>query len=238
MSTPDISLPEGMRAAGSRDWRRLGAITAEAFAEDPVNLWIFGNAAPLVDVFGVLAKDVYLRRGFCHLSGDSNGDWGATMWSHSSASREMGFLATLGLVTSVMRKGTRGAAKRGLAAAETMAREHPTAPHLYLFTIGTRKAARGKGLGKALMARVRADEAVRAGAGRSCAGGDVAGAAGVGRGLSAPAKLNNCTRCKNAARCTSCLLRNLIGVFAIRRLRARSGSIVIRGIHERGQTRR
>jgi ribosomal protein S18 acetylase RimI-like enzyme len=156
MSTPDISLPEGMRAAGPRDWRRLGAITAEAFAEDPVNLWIFGNAGPLADVFGVLAKDVYLRRGFCHLNGDSNGDWGATMWSHSSASREMGFLATLGLVASVMRKGTRGAARRGLAAAETMAREHPTAPHLYLFTIATRKAARGKGLGKALMAPVLA----------------------------------------------------------------------------------
>jgi ribosomal protein S18 acetylase RimI-like enzyme len=59
-------------------------------------------------------------------------------------------------VASVMRKGTRGAARRGLAAAETMAREHPTAPHLYLFTIGTRKAARGKGLGKALMAPVLA----------------------------------------------------------------------------------
>jgi ribosomal protein S18 acetylase RimI-like enzyme len=152
MNAPVITLPDGMRAAGPRDWRTLGAITAEAFAEDPVNLWIFGNAAPMADVFGTLAKSVYLPRGFCHVIGDE----GATMWCHSSANREMGFLATLGLVASVMRKGAKGAAKRGLTAAETMAREHPAAPHLYLFTIGTRKAARGKGLGKALMAPVLA----------------------------------------------------------------------------------
>jgi ribosomal protein S18 acetylase RimI-like enzyme len=34
---------------------------------------------------------------------------------------------------------------------EAMAREHPKDPHLYLFTIGTRKAARGQGLGKKLI---------------------------------------------------------------------------------------
>lgn len=149
---PEITLPEGLRAAGQPDWRQLGAITAEAFAEDPVNLWIFGNTGPMAPVFGALARSVYLPRGFCHLSGDS----GATMWCHSSANREPPTLAMMGLVASIMTKGTKGAAKRGLTAAETMAKEHPTAPHLYLFTIGTRKAARGKGLGKALMAPVLA----------------------------------------------------------------------------------
>jgi ribosomal protein S18 acetylase RimI-like enzyme len=149
---PEIKLPAGMRATGLRDWRQLGAITAEAFAEDPVNLWIFGNTGPMADVFGSLARSVYLKRGFCHVSGDE----GATMWSHSSASREPGPIAMLGLVSSIMRKGTKGAAKRGMTAAETMAREHPSTPHLYLFTIGTRKAARGKGLGKRLLAPVLA----------------------------------------------------------------------------------
>lgn len=152
VGVPEITLPEGMRAASQQDWKQLGAITAEAFAEDPVNLWIFGNTAPMAPVFGALARSVYLPRGFCHLSGDS----GATMWCHSSANREPPTLAMMGLVASIMTKGTKGAAKRGLAAAETMAKEHPTAPHLYLFTIGTRKAARGKGLGKTLMAPVLA----------------------------------------------------------------------------------
>lgn len=149
---PEITLPEGMRAASQQDWKQLGAITAEAFAEDPVNLWIFGNTKPMAPVFGTLARSVYLPRGFCHLSGDN----GATMWCHSSANREPPTLAMMGLVASIMTKGTKGAAKRGLTAAETMAKEHPTAPHLYLFTIGTRKAARGKGLGKTLMAPVLA----------------------------------------------------------------------------------
>jgi ribosomal protein S18 acetylase RimI-like enzyme len=149
---PTIILPDGIGAASPRDWRQVGAITAEAFAEDPVNLWIFGGTGPMQDVFGALARSVYLKRGFCHVVGDD----GATMWSHSSANREPGALAMLGLVSSIMRKGTKGAAKRGLTAAETMAREHPSAPHLYLFTIGTRKAARGKGLGKRLMAPVLA----------------------------------------------------------------------------------
>lgn len=146
--TLDIRLPDGMRTASRDDWRRLGAITAEAFAEDPVNLWIFGNTAPMVPVFSALARHVYLPRGICHISGDN----GATMWSHSSADRELPALATVGLVAALIGKGSKGAVKRALGASATMQREHPKTPHLYLFTIGTRKAARGKGLGKTLIA--------------------------------------------------------------------------------------
>ncbi len=148
--TLDIRLPDGMQAGTPQDWRRIGAITAEAFSEDPVNLWIFGGTAPLAPVFSTLARSVYLRRGTCHLVGDA----GATMWSHSSADRELPLLSMLGLVASVMGKGAKGAVKRALGASAAMAREHPKAPHMYLFTIGTRKASRGKGLGKQLMAPV------------------------------------------------------------------------------------
>jgi ribosomal protein S18 acetylase RimI-like enzyme len=144
----EITLPDGMRAASRDDWRQVGAITAEAFAEDPVNLWIFGNTAPMAPVFSALARHVYLPRGICHISADT----GATMWSHSSADRELPLLPTIGLVTALLGKGTKGAVKRALGASAAMQREHPKTPHLYLFTIGTRKAARGKGLGKALMA--------------------------------------------------------------------------------------
>ncbi len=147
-----------MRTAAPQDWRQVGAITAEAFREDPVNLWVFGNAAPMPTVFSVLARSVYLKRGICHLAGDA----GATMWCHSSADRELPFFSLMQLVAAVMSKGTKGAAKRGLGIGEIMAREHPKAPHLYLFTIGTRKAARGKGLGKQLMTPMT-DAADRAG---------------------------------------------------------------------------
>jgi len=156
--TLDIRLPEGMRAARREDWRQMGAITAEAFREDPVNTWIFGEPAAMLPAFSVLARSVYLPRGVCHLAGDA----GATMWCHSSANRELPLIPMMQLVVTIMGKGTKGAAKRGLGASAAMAREHPAAPHLYLFTIGTRSASRGKGLGKRLMAPML-DAADRAG---------------------------------------------------------------------------
>ena len=149
---PEITLPADMRRAAQSDWRQVGGIIAEAFSEDPVNLWIFGNPAPMPTVFRALAKSVYLPRGYCQLSGDA----GATMWSHSSADRELSLVPTLALVASVIGKGSKGAVKRALGASDLMQKEHPKAPHLYLFAIGTRKAARGKGLGKALISPVLA----------------------------------------------------------------------------------
>ena len=143
----DIQLPEGLRRATARDWKQLGSITGEAFAQDPVNLWIFGNTQTMPPVFGELARSIYLPRGLCHIHGDT----GAAMWAHSALSRELSTLQTMRLVWSLMTKGEKGAAKRGLGASEAMAREHPAAPHMYLFTIGTRKAARGQGLGKKLI---------------------------------------------------------------------------------------
>ncbi|KCZ95078.1 acetyltransferase [Hyphomonas hirschiana VP5] len=143
----DIHLPEGMRDALPRDWRDLGDITGEAFVEDPVNLWIFGQPEPLKPVFSLLARHLYLTNGICHMAGDA----GATMWCLSDRRKELGPVPTLALVWTLMRQGSKGAAKRGMMAGETMAREHPRDPHLYLFTIGTRKAARGKGLGKQLI---------------------------------------------------------------------------------------
>jgi ribosomal protein S18 acetylase RimI-like enzyme len=153
----EIRLTEGLRTATPADWKQLGSITAEAFYEDPVNLWIFGNTRTMPPVFSELARSVYLPRGICHIHGDS----GATMWAHSAQSRELNNLQTMRLVWSLMTKGEKGAAKRGLGAGEAMAREHPAAAHLYLFTIGTRKAARGQGLGKQLI-RPMLDAADRA----------------------------------------------------------------------------
>jgi ribosomal protein S18 acetylase RimI-like enzyme len=143
----DFQLTNGLRAAGPRDWKQIASITAEAFAQDPVNLWIFGNTLAMRPIFGALARGIYLKRGYCHLLGDN----GAAMWAHSSASRELGALATLQLVLALKMKGEKGAAERGMGAGEAMDREHPKEPHLYLFTIGTRLAARGQGLGKQMI---------------------------------------------------------------------------------------
>ena len=145
-----IDLPENLQRAGPNDWKRLGDITAEAFADDPINRWIFGNPRALKTVFTVLARAVYTKHGFCYLAGDN----GAAMWSQNALPFKAGWFDMMAFGLGLARYGSKGAMKRAMAAGEIMAKHHPTEPHMYLFTIGTRKNARGKGLGKALLAPV------------------------------------------------------------------------------------
>ncbi|WP_300377007.1 N-acetyltransferase [Henriciella sp.] len=143
----DIDLPDGIRLATRRDWRQLGDITAEAFAEDPFNLWIFGRTRALKPLFRIMARDIYLRSGFCHIA--SNG--GATMWAMHDARQELSFLAMWQLIIAQRLHAEPGTMKRIMSVSKTMAAHHPKEPHAYLFTVGTRKAARGTGLGKGLI---------------------------------------------------------------------------------------
>ena len=147
-----FDLPDTIRPATRADWRQLGDITAEAFAEDPFNLWIFGKARALRPLFRIMARDIYLKNGFCHMAGDG----GATMWGTHESNLRFPPLSMISLILAQMMYGSKGAMKRGMAAGEAMAAHHPEEPHLYLFTVGTRKAARGKGIGKALLSPVLA----------------------------------------------------------------------------------
>jgi ribosomal protein S18 acetylase RimI-like enzyme len=147
-----IDLPPTIVKAERRDWRKLGDITAEAFANDPFNLWLFGGERALRPLFRIMARDIYLKEGFCHIHGDE----AATMWATGESNLRFPPLSLFQLIAAQTVYGTKGAMKRGMAAGEAMAKHHPKEPHVYLFTIGTRRAARGKGLGKAMMTPVLA----------------------------------------------------------------------------------
>ncbi len=142
-----IDLPETLQRAGPEDWKKLGDITAEAFAEDPINQWIFGNPRALKTVFSVLARAVYSKHGFCYTAGDG----GAAMWSENALPFNPNSWDSLSFALGLARYASKGAMKRAMAAGEAMEKHHPTEPHMYLFTIGTRKSARGQGLGKAML---------------------------------------------------------------------------------------
>jgi ribosomal protein S18 acetylase RimI-like enzyme len=139
-----------LRKANPTDWRQVADITAEAFANDPVNRWIFGSPRAIKSAFRVLAREIYTKNGMCHLAGDS----GAAMWTRHDADTSLSKMGMLKLAAGLTLHGTRGAIARATEAGEIMVQNHPTAPHIYLFTIGTTQSARGTGLGKALLAPV------------------------------------------------------------------------------------
>lgn len=142
----------GLRPATKADWRQLGDITGEAFRDDPVNKWMFGKAASIRSMFTTLAREVYVDHGQCYLSGDD----GATMWLPPGTEATPTNLALAKFALGQLRHGTPGAINRGMALSQKMETWHPKEPHMYLFTIGTRSTARGKGLGKRLLAPVLA----------------------------------------------------------------------------------
>jgi len=143
----NINLPTGITKASPRELDRLADITAEAFSEDPVNLWIFGRPRALKPAFKILAKEVYLKHGFCHLSDDA----GATLWIDSERMQSPSTLSMLRFSWVLKRHATKGAMGRAMAFDAVMTAHHPKSSHLYLFTIGTRKSARGTGVGKGLL---------------------------------------------------------------------------------------
>lgn len=147
MQTADIDLGRDLRQAGKSDAARLGEITADAFREDPFNLWLFGRFAGIRNLFRLQARRIYVPRGYCYLVGDE----GACMWMlpGGDANFSLGDYAAFALPT-LFTCGP-GAVRRGIRTGEAMERRHPAFEHAYLFSIGVRPAAQGKGLGRKLI---------------------------------------------------------------------------------------
>lgn len=142
-----IELPPGMRRAARQDWGAVGEITAEAFRDDPVNRYLFGTPQGVRAAMMTLARHVYVPVGESFLIEGK----GATMWLPPNAAPKFGLWPQLAFALGQLRHGTKGAMKRAMTLSGVMQQHHPKAPHMYLFTIGTTEAARGKGVGKTLL---------------------------------------------------------------------------------------
>ena len=143
----DIELGEDLTQAGRADAGRIAEITADAFRDDPFNCWLFGSFSGMAGVFGALARHVYTPRGFCYRLGDE----GAAMWMMPGGDTEPPLRALPALYASVLIRSSWGAKRRTDATVAAMAHHHPHFPHAYLFTIGARASARGKGNGRRLI---------------------------------------------------------------------------------------
>lgn len=142
-----IDLGETLIAAAPGDGAIIGDITADAFRNDPFNRWIFGNFAAIEALFHAQAKRIYVPRGYCYRLGDE----GACMWMLPGDDASFGLADYLAIGWSTLVRSGPGAVMRAVRTGNAMDANHPHFPHAYLFSIGVRPAAQGKGLGRKLI---------------------------------------------------------------------------------------
>jgi GNAT superfamily N-acetyltransferase len=147
-------MPEARRAAPA-DAATIAATLASAFGEDPVFRWMTGVADTERRLARFWAADV--RAGLRHddhelyLTGDgaSAAFWrGVGRWKASTA--EVLAVAPAALVA------LRWRLPRAMSLFNAMERAHPTEPHYYLESLGTRRGCQSRGGGSAVIAPVLA----------------------------------------------------------------------------------
>ncbi|AYA25991.1 MAG: GNAT family N-acetyltransferase [Rhodococcus sp. (in: high G+C Gram-positive bacteria)] len=141
------------RTATRRDIPAFAPVVAEAFVDDPVFTWMFPDEhhriRRMTRFFAADARHHMVPLGATDIAESDGVVGGAAMWAPPGRWRSdmwtslrllPGFCAALGRYM-----------KRGRQVDETLDAAHPGEPHWYLSTIGTSPAARGTGLGTALM---------------------------------------------------------------------------------------
>ncbi|WP_413767245.1 GNAT family N-acetyltransferase [Rhodococcus pyridinivorans] len=141
------------RTATRRDIPVFARVIAEAFVDDPVFMWMFPDEEHrirrMTRFFATDARHHMVPLGATDIAESGGTVGGAAMWAPPGRWRTdvwtslrllPGFYAALGRYM-----------KRGGQVNETLGAAHPDEPHWYLSTIGTSPAARGTGLGTALM---------------------------------------------------------------------------------------
>ncbi len=148
-----------IRAAALDDAARVADILTEAFSDDPVMNWMFGHRRPIGDMFRIMTNSIYLRDGFGHVAGDA----AATLWLPARVRPRFPALRQIELALRVLASGGAGAVRRMTTTGSVLAANHPRDAHYYLFAVGVRPHAQGKGFGGALvragLARADADGA-------------------------------------------------------------------------------
>ncbi|NVJ70116.1 MAG: GNAT family N-acetyltransferase [Alphaproteobacteria bacterium] len=136
------------RNLGADDSALIGQIIANAFADDPVNLWTFNGTAAMRPAFTAMAKYLFLRHGFGHVS-DSG--LAGTLWLPPGATKNYGAKGNLALASAILSHGGLKALRRGMVLDANLMAKHPSCPHYYLFAIGVDPSLQGAGVGSTLM---------------------------------------------------------------------------------------
>lgn len=161
--TQETAFPRAVRAARRDEAALLGAVLADAFAEDPVFGWLIPPGAPgrearLRTFFTSMSRS-YLRRGKpCYLAGDGSA---AALWSPPGSWA----LPVSEIVREAVPSGTafRGRLVRALRTQLQVERLHAgqSSPHWYLGYLGTHRDWQGQGLGTRMLREVLTDADAR-----------------------------------------------------------------------------
>ncbi len=137
-----------VRKLRSGDHRIAGGIIGSSFADDPVNNWIFGNESGMSSYYTLVARKLYLVRGYGHCIDDD----ACTLWLPPGISKEIPLLFSLDIAASMTIHSGCASIIRGTRLDSALKKKRPVEPHHYLFAIGARPARQGKGLGGSVMA--------------------------------------------------------------------------------------
>ncbi|MEM6912341.1 MAG: GNAT family N-acetyltransferase [Pseudomonadota bacterium] len=133
--------------AGPDDVGSVAQIIAEAFADDPITQWAFGQPDLFRQALITLINDVYLPRGFV-TKASSNA---ASVWLRPGESAESSFLGMLRFIATTLPKAGPRPIIRGMKLDACMDALKPKSPFLYLFLVGVCPGAQGQGLGGLLI---------------------------------------------------------------------------------------
>ena len=148
MVESDIIGAGGIRRLSNIEHVLAGDIIGDSFADDPVNAWIFGSKKSITRYYTLMAKKLYLQRGFGHADSQAGG---ASLWLPPGIRKQISTLRSLDIAASMVLHNGIKSLSRGMTVDSALAKAKPTLPHYYLFAIGTRPQQQGQGLGGKLM---------------------------------------------------------------------------------------
>lgn len=136
-----------LRTATTEDHEAFGAVLADAFTDDPIEMWLFPDRATrprlIQGMFGYLARHQYLPLGASVVSPDA-----VALWEPAGADVGDEFWIEHGEAFST---AVEGQLERLATLGVAMAEYHPKDDCWYLLAIGVRPGAQGGGLGSRLL---------------------------------------------------------------------------------------
>jgi ribosomal protein S18 acetylase RimI-like enzyme len=132
---------------------RLGALLGRAFADDPVSAWTFGPPITIAHALTTLACRVYVPHGASFMVDGRGG----AMWLRPGGSKALTLAGMAAIGLTITRHSGLGHLRRAMRVDDEMVRRRPKAPHDYLFAIGVLPEARGRGVGRSLLAHTLTD---------------------------------------------------------------------------------